>query len=197
MSCRTPLVARTPCQSSPGSSPDVSLLIVTGPPGAGKSTVAAILANSFERSVLVSGDTFFGFLAAGNIDPWLPASATQNEVVTEAAAAATARFVDAGYDTVYDGVVGPWLLDRFLATAGAAVVDYAILLPSVDACVQRVATRNGHGFTDEPATRKMHHEFSSAAIEPAHVFDNGDANPSDTAALLQEQRAAGNLRYRV
>ena len=80
------------------------LLIVSGPPGAGKSTVAAGIAESFDRSVLVQGDAFFGFLASRAIDPWLPASSTQNEVVTDAAAAATARFVAAGYRTVFDGV---------------------------------------------------------------------------------------------
>src|SRR4051812_7372715 len=36
-----------------------SLLVVTGPPGAGKSTVAKLLAASAEPSVLVEGDAFF------------------------------------------------------------------------------------------------------------------------------------------
>ena len=42
-----------------------SLVVVTGPPGAGKSTVARALADSFEPSVLVAGDAFFAFLARG------------------------------------------------------------------------------------------------------------------------------------
>ncbi len=50
------------------------LLIVTGPPGAGKSTVSRRLADGYESSVLVEGDAFFGFLASGAIQPWLPAS---------------------------------------------------------------------------------------------------------------------------
>ena len=47
------------------------LLIVSGPPGAGKSTVSRRLADSFDPSVLVEGDAFFGFLASGAIQPWL------------------------------------------------------------------------------------------------------------------------------
>jgi chloramphenicol 3-O-phosphotransferase len=69
-----------------------SLLVITGPPGAGKSTVAKALADAADRSVLVEGDAFFAFLANGRIDPWLAGSYEQNTIVTEAAAAAALRF---------------------------------------------------------------------------------------------------------
>src|SRR6266513_952624 len=68
------------------------LVIVTGPPGAGKSTVARLLGYRFERSVVVEGDAFFAFLARGAIPPWLPESHAQNEIVTEAAAGAAGRY---------------------------------------------------------------------------------------------------------
>ena len=63
-----------------------SLLVISGPPGSGKSTVAKLLAARFDPSVLVEGDAFFGFLARGAVPPWLPESNRQNHVVTEAAA---------------------------------------------------------------------------------------------------------------
>ena len=172
-----------------------SLLLISGPPGAGKSTVAALLAASFDPSVLVRGDDFFGFLSTGSIDPWLPASAAQNKVVTEAAAAATSRFVTAGYDTVYDGVVGPWLIDWFLDVAQLQAINYAVLLPSLDRCLDRVRTRTGHGFTDAGATDKMHHEFSVATIDERHVFANDDDSPEETASNILSLAAAGELRY--
>jgi hypothetical protein len=87
-----------------------SLVVVTGPPGAGKSTVAQVLARAAEHSVLVEGDAFFGFLARGAVDPWLPESHDQNTVATRAAAAAAGVFALGGYATIYDGVVGPWFL---------------------------------------------------------------------------------------
>jgi dephospho-CoA kinase len=60
------------------------LVVVTGPPESGKSTVAKILADQAPRAVLVTGDLSFGFLANGAIEPWLAAANEQNGVVIQA-----------------------------------------------------------------------------------------------------------------
>lgn len=173
-----------------------TLLVVTGPPGAGKSTVAALLADRFDPSVLVDGDAFFGFLRRGFVAPWLPAARRQNEVVTEGAAAATGRYARAGYTTVYDGVLGPWFLPTFAGATGLDALDYVVLMPPVEVCLHRVATREGHGFTDADATRKMHDEFARAQVESRHVLD-----ASGSAAAVADRVAAAlaseSLTYRL
>ena len=170
-----------------------NLLVLTGPPGAGKSTVARILADRYEPSVLVDGDAFFGFLARGAIEPWLPASHDQNTTVTRGAAAATGVFATGGYVTVYDGMVGPWFIDTFAQGTGLPALDYAILLPARDACVERGATRRDHGFRDEPATRKMYDEFARASIDPRHVFVEPPGAPDEVADLVAAAWEAGRL----
>ncbi|MEM9614171.1 MAG: AAA family ATPase [Actinomycetota bacterium] len=173
----------------------MSLLIVSGPPGSGKSSVATLLADAEDRSVLVAGDDLFAFLRAGRLEPWLPESNHQNTVVIEAAAAATGRFA-ADYATVYDGVLGPWFIDEFAAHLGLVGFDYVVLLPAEDVCVERVQAREGHGFTSPDATRKMHHEFSRATIAARHVVRPGrHETPDDVAAEIKAHRRAGLLRY--
>ena len=147
------------------------LLIVTGPPGAGKSTIARLVADRFEPSALVLGDLFFGFVARGYIDPWLPESHEQNTVVTEATARATSVFARGGFTTIFDGMVGPWFLPTFMRYADVAAVHYAVLLPSVETCVARVRERVGHGFREEDVTRQMHASFTEAAIDPRSMID--------------------------
>ena len=47
-----------------------------------------------------------------------------------AAAAAAGRYAAGGYRTIYDGVVGPWLLPRFAGATGLEHIDYVVLLPT-------------------------------------------------------------------
>ncbi len=182
---------------TPTSSRWGSLLVVTGPPGAGKSTVARILVDRAARSVLVEGDLFFGFLARGAIEPWLPASNDQNTVVTRAAAAAAGCFAEGGFATVYDGVVGPWFLSTFATATALDELDYVVLLSDVETCVERVRERVGHGFTDEAATREMHAQFAAAVIDGRHVLRRASANARGVADEIAAARRRGDLRVSI
>jgi cytidylate kinase len=170
------------------------VIVVTGPPGAGKSTVAAHLVDLLDPSALVAGDDFFAFLRNGAISPWLPAARDQNTVVIEAAAAATGRLTGWA-DVVYDGILGPWFLDTFLGAAGLESLHYAILLPPLEECLDRVQTRTGHGFTDPDAARHMWDEFAQADIDSRHVIVGHGTDPEDTARDLKTRVRDQTLRF--
>jgi hypothetical protein len=104
------------------------LIVVTGPLGAGKSTVAGVLAGLFDPSALVPGDQFFAFIDQGYVAPWTAAAHSQNEVVVKAAAAAAGRLATGGYTVVYDGVIGPWFLETFGSATGLASLHYVSAL---------------------------------------------------------------------
>src|SRR3954468_16228599 len=174
------------------------LLIITGPPGAGKSTVARLVADRFEPSALVEGDVFFGFVARGYIDPWLAESHEQNTVVTEATARATSVYARGGFTTIFDGMVGPWFLPTFLQYADLDAVHYAVLMPTVETCVERVLDRPEHGFRDEAVTRQMHASFADGDVDPRSVIDaESDARRSRNKCCAASRAGCSRIRPRA
>ncbi|WP_244170095.1 phosphotransferase-like protein [Amycolatopsis tolypomycina] len=80
-----------------------SLLILTGPPGAGKSSVARVIAAGAPRpTVHLHTDSFYAWIRTGLVPPYLPEADRQNNVVL-------------------DGVVGPWALEPFRDAAKRTV----------------------------------------------------------------------------
>ncbi len=169
------------------------LIVITGPPGAGKTTVARALSAMYEPSALVAGDDFFAFIDRGYLAPWTGAAHRQNEVVIAAAAAAAGRLVTGGYYVIYDGVIGPWFLDAFAAETRLVAMHYVMLFPPEATCLERVRSRVGHGFTDQAAAGHMYREFADAAIDPRHILaDTGapDALAASIRRLVDEGAVA-------
>jgi cytidylate kinase len=169
-------------------------ILVTGPPGAGKSTVAALVADAFQTVALVPGDAFFAFWSRGFVEPWRPEASAQNETILTAAGAAVGAFSRGGCQVVYDGVLGPWLVPAFLAGTGLASVHYVVLLPPVQVCLERVAGRLGHVFADPAATRQMHAEFVRADVDQRHLVADGAMDAGSVAAAVLARVRDGSVR---
>jgi adenylylsulfate kinase-like enzyme len=155
---------------------DVSITILSGPIGAGKTTVAKELLSLLPApAAYIEGDTFWSFIAK-------PHSDDRREVfhvIMRAMAAASIPLARSGYHVLLDFSIPP----QFLVTARKIIkevpLNFVALVPSLSVCEARAGGRAKGRIKDYAAYRDFY-----ALFDPASPFviadDEGDAQSMAT-----------------
>ena len=135
------------------------IVILSGPVGAGKTTVAKELVDiSPPPVVYIEGDKFWRFIAKGGEKQGHVKNFRTIMVSMMAAALPYAR---AGYEVIVDFSIPPWFLD--IATAIVKVrdipLDYVIIKPSLGVCAARAAARAEGTINDYTAYGELYADF--------------------------------------
>lgn len=157
------------------------VIVLTGPPGAGKSTVAGLLAAHFPLSVHLHADDFWSYIKNGVVPPYLPGSRAQNETVMGVLAGAAFGYAEGGYTVVCDGIVGPWFVDAF---RGRTPFHYVILRPDEPTTLARAKARGDGALTASGPILTMHEQFSRPTEYEPHVLDSSTLNAKTTAQAV-------------
>ena len=162
------------------------LIVLSGPPGSGKTTVAALVAQEFARSTHVLGDHFFRYIIGDWKDPSTVESHDQNQLVVDISTKAACRYASAGYTSLLDGVYGPWFLEQMLEVVGDIEVHYIVLRADLETSIDRAVNRSETPAPTHVVT-KMHAAFDQLAQYEVHVIDTTTSTPAQVSAQVLER----------
>ena len=174
------------------------MVVITGSPGTGKTTTAAIVAKESDmcKSVHMHTDDFFHYLSKDAIPPHLPESNEQNFVVIEAFLAAAKRYASGGYDVIVDGIVGPWFLEPWRALARENYeVHYIVLRASKDETMRRAVERSKlDRKTNIELVETMWEQFCSLGLYESNVIETTNDSIQETVRAVKDKVASGTAR---
>ncbi len=174
------------------------ILIVSGAPGAGKSTVSRLVAVAFDRSVHLQTDDLMASVVSGWVDPNSSEADSQNWAIGAALAVSAMSFAEYGYTTVVDGHLFP---DGVVGLAAACAMrglpcHYVVLMADLDVCWTRASNREESRWAlDFPPFEALHAKFADLDLPERCVVD-ATGSPEDACAAVLSAFRAGRLVVR-
>ncbi len=171
---------------------DWQVLLITGPAGAGKTTVARYIADTLPvPCVHVSLDNVRELVRSGMAFPtngWSDEAGRQYELARKASAETARIYAEAGFRVVIDDAIFPqWepaLFVQWQKDLGALRSELVVLLPSLESVQTRNAERSGVRLLNERLVRWIHRQMRPWQFEPVRVIDNTELSVEATAALI-------------
>ena len=140
-----------------------AIYIISGLPGAGKSSVSYLLAKRFERGVHIEADLVQQMIVVGGVWPeWEPSEEAmrQFELRRRNVSMLADSFFDAGFTPVIDDIVIGPRIDEYVSDLRGRPLLFVMLVPRPDVVRKREMSRKKHVFDrwahlDEAVRKEM------------------------------------------
>lgn len=160
--------------------------LITGPAGAGKSTVAKEVAKKFDRAAVVNVDSLRGSIISGRVKewPWNEESKLQVELGAENACALAKNFLSKGFSVIIDDVIGKSLFNYYKENLKEYPLQVILLLPTKETLLKRFDER-GENRDLRNRTEELHDTFSSRKDELSwQVIDSSNQTLEETVSSV-------------
>ena len=165
------------------------ICLITGPAGAGKSSVTKALAKKFTHSAVINVDQLKGMIVGGYKKPWpyndeveLPLSLSAKN-----ASEIANNFLEAGFNAFIDDVVGRKLLEQYSEYFKNDNFKTFLLLPSLESLLKRFDER-GNNEELRKRTQDMHKSFLEKKDKlNCKIIDSSDLTLEETVEEIYKQ----------
>lgn len=160
------------------------ILLLTGPPAAGKSTLGPLIAKRLERCAVIDVDRVRAMVVQPHIAPWLGKEGmAQLRLGARNACMLAHNFADEGYHVVILDVLTDETAAIYRANLAPLTHQIVLLLPSLTEALHRNRTR-GQWLTDDEV--RLLYAWEEALNAYDQKFNNTNRLADELAAELAE-----------
>lgn len=163
--------------------------LITGPAGAGKTSVSNALAKRFERSAFVEVDTLQGMIKAGRVKPWPHDDevALQLSLAAKNACDIAHNFLEKDFDVIIADAIGKTQLEQYSNFFKDKNFKVFLLLPSLEVLLARFDNREVNERLRE-RTIELHKKFSERQDQfNWHVINSSNQSLEETVEQIYKE----------
>lgn len=169
------------------------IFLITGPPGAGKSSVAIAILQHFPFGLHLPVDDLREFVVSGIAHPvphWTDETTRQFNLARQGAVQLAKQYSTAGFAVAIDDIVNIRdVNDHFIPFLEGYTLHKVILLPSPSVAIQRNRERANKAFDTHVLEQPIHtiHQWFTEQSVPQHewlIIDSSDLTIDDTVKRI-------------
>lgn len=166
------------------------VIIISGTPGAGKSSVSKELAKKFDNCVYISVDHLRHMVYGGYKAPWEKGANIQLELGGKNCKDLTRNFIEAGFVVIIDDVMGDDSVRAFSEEFGD--VHGFLLLPSLEILKKRDLERS---LEDQMGDRidELYPQFADVNHEVLKIIDSTNQSLEETVETVFNQIQSSDI----